>query len=176
MLPRRELQPRTLAMPSLPGRRSCSDLARTLLPSHSFLPRCPAPLQSPRRCLPLQIPLDQPGLSCTQRISLEGRGSSSDLDRVPQTSNMSLFPMVQIGVMLTVSGKRRTTCLQSVDITLALGGSTSALPGVPEDGVSTPDRWTGGTSCPRRTERTRSRGATPPYLFLQYLCTVVTAV
>ena len=59
-------------------------------------------------------------------------------------------------------GKGRTTCLLSVDITLALEGSTAAPPDVPEDGVSTPDIWTSGTSCTRRTERTRSRGATPP--------------
>ena len=93
---------------------------------------------------------------------------------------MYLSLMVQIGAMKNVSQKGRIcmgrTCLQSVDITLALGTSSIVPTDVPEDGVSTPDRWRGGTSCPRRTERTRSRGAMPPYLFLQYLCTVVTAV
>jgi len=93
---------------------------------------------------------------------------------------MFLSLMEQIGVMSTVSPKGRIPeeriCLESVDITLALEMSSIALIDVPEDGVSTQERWQGETSCLRRTERTRSRGATPPYLFLQYLCTVITAV
>ena len=93
---------------------------------------------------------------------------------------MYLSLMEQIGVMFAASTKERIcmerSCLKSVVITLALGILSIALTDVPEDGANTPDRWRGGTSCPRRTERTRSRGATPPYLFPQYLCTVVTAV
>jgi hypothetical protein len=90
-----------------------------------------------------------------KRQQLRSSQSASDLQHVPLPHRADKCDTV-----------REVECLQSVDINLALGGSTSALPDVPEDGVSTPDRWMGGTSCPRRTER--SRGATPPYLFHVY--------